>query len=211
MTRRAFLSSLAVLATGAAYGLGAKTPEGLTAGLLHEAGLPPEIELPPAPEAPVAEAPVEQHFPGRPGPRSMKSLPPLRVNLPTIQLEAPVVPISVKYDFRGKLVWETADYVVGHYSNTANPGAEGNCVLSGHISSPRSGAIFSRLPNLEVGHGIVVSTAESSFLYEVADTRVVNPQNVEIMLPGTGSKLTLITCVPDGIYSHRLIVTALPV
>jgi LPXTG-site transpeptidase (sortase) family protein len=205
VSRRGFLAALAVAATGGAYGLGVRTPSGFASALLNA---PAEHDAGPAPEPQVE---VQEHVPGAPGRRTRKNLPPARLVVPAIGLESPVVPIGVKYDNRGKLAWETADFVVGHYINTANPGEEGNCVLSGHISSPRSGAIFNRLPDLAAGHGVAVATADSLYLYEVVDTRVVDPRTIEVMTPGTGAKLTLITCVPDGIYSHRLIVTALPI
>jgi LPXTG-site transpeptidase (sortase) family protein len=37
---------------------------------------------------------------------------------------------------------------------------------------------------------------------------VVTPDHLEVMEPTPEETLTLITCVPDGVYSHRLVVTA---
>lgn len=141
-------------------------------------------------------------------PTTRKPLPPTRLLVPAIELDSPVTPLGVHYDNAGQLIWETAAFVAGHYTNTSNAGEQGNCVLSGHISSRSSGAVFRRLPEVQAGDGVVVGTAESMFLYQVVQTQVVDPRATEVMLPGSNIRLTLITCVPDGIYSHRLIVTA---
>ena len=46
------------------------------------------------------------------------------------------------------------------------------------------------------------------YLYNVRDTRTVLPSVVEVLDATTHPILTLITCVPDGVYSHRLVVRA---
>ncbi len=207
-SRRGFLGGLTLLATAGVYLIGTRfQPVSLPALAADETATATGA----APPATPTPEPFVEAIPGTPGRRTRKNLPPGRVVIPSIGLDSMVVPIGVKYDFRGVLIWETSDFVVGHYTNTANPGETGNCVLAGHISSPRAGAVFHALPNLEVGAGVAVMTAESVMLYNVADTRVVPPGATDIMTAGSGSKLTLITCVPDGIYSHRLIVTAFPV
>jgi sortase A len=80
-------------------------------------------------------------------------------------------------------------------------------VLSGHISSPIEGGVFRRLPQLKVGYAVIVFTNERPFLYRVSDTRVMSPDDVSVMDPRPGPTATLITCVPDGIYTERLIAT----
>ena len=139
-----------------------------------------------------------------------RSLPPERLVIPAIGLDARVVPLSTRYD-RGSLVWETAAFAVGHHAGSANPGEVGNVVLSGHISSPREGDVFRKLPQVKVNDGIIVSTAQQNYLYRVRDVKVVLPSAVEVLDPTDESVVTLITCVPDGVYSHRLVVRAEPV
>jgi sortase A len=80
-------------------------------------------------------------------------------------------------------------------------------VLSGHISSPGEGAVFHRLPELKTGEGIIVRTDERQYLYRVTEVKTVGPREVSVMAQTTDPVVTLITCFPDGIYSHRLIVT----
>lgn len=160
-------------------------------------------------EAPSAIAGPQTVQAARPAPQTqtaLRRLPPTRLVIPAIALDSPVVELGVRYDQRGQLVWETAAFVVGHYANTANPGELGNCVLSGHISSRSAGAVFRRLPEVQVGSGVTVATADSMFLYQVQEIRVVEPRATEVMDPGGEPRVTLITCVPDGVYTHRLVV-----
>jgi sortase A len=134
--------------------------------------------------------------------------PPDRLQIPSIGLDTKVVPIGTKTAPQGHFLWETAAFAVGYHKGTALPGDVGNVVLSGHISSPHEGNIFTRLPKVEPGDGIIVSTAERQFLYVVTETKVVTPDAVEVLDPTDEAIVTMLTCVPDGIYSHRLVVRA---
>jgi sortase A len=133
---------------------------------------------------------------------------PERLQIPTIDLDSKVVPIGTKTDDKGHILWETAAFAVGHHRGTGLPGETGNVVLSGHISSPREGAVFHNLTRVKEGDGVVVSTSGHQYLYVVTDTKTVTPDAVDVLDPTDESILTMITCVPDGIYSHRLIVRA---
>jgi sortase A len=134
--------------------------------------------------------------------------PPDRLQIPSIGLDTKVVPIGNKTDAQGHFLWETAAFAVGYHKGTALPGDVGNVVLSGHISSPHEGNVFTGLPKVAPGDGIVVSTAERQFLYVVTETKVVTPDAVEVLDPTDEAIVTMLTCVPDGIYSHRLVVRA---
>ncbi|MBI4299970.1 MAG: sortase [Chloroflexi bacterium] len=142
--------------------------------------------------------------------RSLRPLRPTHITIPRIGVDSPVVEIDTRYDDSGALVWETAAYAVGHYSRTAKPGEPGNMVLSGHISSRAAGAVFKRLPEIAVGDGVIVFTTESSYFYKVRSVWVVEPDEVKVMESTGEHVVTLITCVPDGIYTQRLVVVAVP-
>jgi sortase A len=116
--------------------------------------------------------------------------------------------LGPKLDRRGELAWETAPFAVGQHTGLAGPGQNGNMVLSGHISSPSEGAVFHRLPDLKVSEGVIVATEERQYLYRVVDVKTVKPDEVSVLDQTPDPTVTLITCVPDGIYSHRLVVTA---
>ena len=153
-------------------------------------------------EAEAHVLPVPQKAPG------VQPLPAKRLIIPSLGLDSKVIQLATKLDKRGQLAWETAPFAVGHHRGTAGPGQNGNMVLSGHISSPGEGAIFHHLPELKVGDGVIVGTDERQYLYRVVDTRVVTPDEVSVMQATPDPTATLITCVPDRIYSHRLVVTA---
>jgi LPXTG-site transpeptidase (sortase) family protein len=136
------------------------------------------------------------------------ALPARRVVIPTIGLDSKVIQLGTKLDRRGQLAWETAPFAIGQHKGLAGPGQNGNMVLSGHISSPNEGAVFHHLPDLKVGEGVIVSTDERQYLYRVVDVKTVTPDQVSVLEQTPDPTATLITCVPDGIYSHRLVVTA---
>jgi len=136
------------------------------------------------------------------------ALPAKRIVIPTIGVDSKVIMLGTKLDRRGQIAWETAPFAVGQHRGLAGPGQYGNMVLSGHISSPNEGAIFHRLPELKVGEGIIVSTDERQYLYQVTSTEVVTPDEVSVMDPTPDATATLLTCVPDGIYDHRLVIKA---
>jgi sortase A len=153
-------------------------------------------------EAEAHVLPVPQKLP------SVQALPAKRLIIPTIGLDSKVIQLGTHLDKRGQLAWETAPFAVGHHRGTAGPGQNGNMVLSGHISSPGEGAIFHHLPDVKIGEGIIIGTDERQYLYRVFDVKVVTPDQVSVMEPTPDPTATLLTCVPDGIYSHRLVVSA---
>lgn len=177
---------------------------------------PPPLEALPLPELPqpVLADPLQEQshvippLPPRTGAFTTRTLPPEKVQIPSIDLDARVIPLGTHFDRTGSLAWETAPFAVGHHRGSANPGDAGNVVLSGHISSPSEGAIFQRLPQVRPGDNLIMTTAQASFLYRVWDVRVVAPTAVEFLEATSASTATLITCYPDRIYSHRLIVRA---
>ena len=107
-------------------------------------------------------------------------------------------------------MWDTASHAVGWYGSTALPGYGGNIVMSGHISSPLrgEGSIFRRLPDVAVGDLVVLETAATQSTYVIVRRDIVAPTEVEVMASTSTERLTLITCYPDFIYLHRLVVTA---
>lgn len=95
---------------------------------------------------------------------------------------------------------------VGHISNTALPGEQGNVVLAGHRDS-----FFRPLRNIRSGDVITLKTPDGDFRYEVESTAVVPPTDLQVLQPSTDRTLTLITCHPFyyvGSAPNRFIVRA---
>ena len=61
---------------------------------------------------------------------------------------------------------------------------------------------------MEVGDEIFVDTRDDSFEYKVTEIKVVEPTDVEILDPTDDEQLTLYTCTPIYIATHRLVVIA---
>jgi sortase A len=144
-------------------------------------------------------------------PYATRTLPPDRLRIPAIDLDSKIVPIATRLDQNGRIVWETAAFAVGFHQGSANLSDPGNIVLSGHISSPAEGAVFSRLPEVKVGDGLVLTNGQGTVLFRVRDRQIVQPTAVEFLAPTPAPIVTLVTCYPDRIYSQRLIVRAEPV
>lgn len=94
----------------------------------------------------------------------------------------------------------------GHYPETPLPGDKGNSAIAGHRTT--HGHVFKRLDELVPGDEIVTYTAERRAVYKVTGVRPVSPEDVSVVDPVDGNRLTLTTCHPEGSAKQRLIVTA---
>lgn len=120
------------------------------------------------------------------------------LRIPKIKLEEAVKEGSTKG------VLSTA---LGHVENTAQPGEEGNCCIAGHRNYV-FGKYFNRLDEITVGDVIEIETKGNLYKYDVISVEVVEPEEVRVLDYAEGMNLTLITCTPFMIGSHRLIVHA---
>lgn len=125
-----------------------------------------------------------------PGPRS-----PTRIVIPAIGVDAPIVPGTD---------WEALKKGVGHHPGTANPGERGNLVLAAH--NDIYGEIFRDLEKLRPGDEIWVHTGVEAYRYVVVQKQIVLPTQVEVMAPTRDPVITLITCYPYLVDTHRLVV-----
>ncbi|GAA3839065.1 class F sortase [Streptomyces chiangmaiensis] len=106
-------------------------------GDMAAAGRPPEHELPPA------AAPLRQAMP-------------LRVDIPAIGVQAPVVPRGL--DGQGAVDPPPYDQpgVVGWYRAGVTPGAAGTALFVGHVDTESKPAVFYRLSGLRPGAAVRV-------------------------------------------------------
>lgn len=101
----------------------------------------------------------------------------------------------------------TLRYTVGHFRETAPPGAAGNCCIIGHRSYI-TGKFFNRLNELAPGDDINVRRNGKTYTFSVTDSQVVDPSDVSVLSPTLLPQLTLITCTPIRVATHRLVVRA---
>jgi sortase A len=106
-------------------------------------------------------------------------------------------------------VWEDAlQQGIGHIPTTALPvGGEGtHCVLVGHraLATKR---LFTDLDQMQLGDKFYISVLGHNLAYEVDRIDTVLPDQTEGLQPVVGKDyVTLVTCTPYGVNSHRLLV-----
>lgn len=99
---------------------------------------------------------------------------------------------------------------VGHLEGTSLPvgGVGTRSVLTAHRGLPDA-TLFNDLDQAEVGDTFTVSVLDDVLAYEVVDVEVVEPDETQAILAVPDRDLvTLVTCTPLGINSHRILVTA---
>lgn len=98
---------------------------------------------------------------------------------------------------------------IGHVSGTSLPvgGAGTHALLTGHTGMI-SQELFTGLDTLEQGDRFVVHVAGERLHYQVVDIQTVLPEETQSLQIEPGRDLvTLATCTPYGVNSHRLLVT----
>ncbi len=121
-----------------------------------------------------------------------------RIVISSIGVDAPVVEGDD---------WESLKRGAGHHIGSSNPGERGNCVISAH--NDIYGEIFRQLPEVEVGDVVeLYTTGGQVYRYAVTQIRIVEPTDLSAMYPTSTPVLTLISCYPYGIDTHRIVVIA---
>lgn len=123
------------------------------------------------------------------------------ISIPSIELEMAVVQGADNYSLRAAAGW---------LPESAEMGNAGNCVIFGH-RMVEYGRHFNRLDELDKGDKITLYNASGeSFTYTVTGKETIEPSALMATLAehNEGFCLTLVTCTPTGIGSHRLLVYA---
>ncbi len=122
------------------------------------------------------------------------------IKIPKIGVELPI--------YQGTAA-ATLEKGVGHLRTSSLPvgGANTHCVLTGHTGLPSS-MLFTDLDKLEVGDMFYIKVLDDILAYQVCEVQVVDPTDTSALAIQQGRDLvTLLTCYPYGINSHRLLVT----
>lgn len=97
---------------------------------------------------------------------------------------------------------------IGHVEQTDLPigGESTHCVLAGHTGLP-SAKLLTNIDHLEVGDNFYIYVLDEVLEYRIDDISVVEPDEVSRMNVISGKDcVTLVTCTPYGVNSHRLLV-----
>ncbi|MFB2580820.1 class C sortase [Herbiconiux sp. P15] len=123
-----------------------------------------------------------------------------RLKVPSIDVDLPI--------YHGTSN-DVLDHGVGHLEGTAVPvgGSTTHSVLTAHRGLATS-ELFTHLDRVQVDDTFTVEVFGEVLTYRVFDKRVVDPAETESLLPVDGRDLiTLVTCTPLGVNSHRILVT----
>ena len=142
---------------------------------------------------------------------------PDEIFVPSLDIEAPLVPIELASD--GVLTPPADTDIIGWWNGSAEPGSgEGQTVVTGHTVST-GGGVLNDLPKIDVGS--VVQVRDEGKVYDYRATGVFKLTKEEVAAAadnlfgqdgGTG-RLVLVTCTDykDGDYESNVIVWAEPI
>lgn len=127
-----------------------------------------------------------------PGPQHAQN-----IKIPAINVSAPIVQGDG---------WEQLKKGVGQHIGSANPGEDGNIVLSAH--NDIFGELFRDLDKLKPGDEVVLYTQQKAYTYIVKRSQIVEPTQVEVMASTSDPVVTLISCYPYLVDDKRIVVSA---
>ena len=117
------------------------------------------------------------------------------MEIPSIRLKQPVVEGVTE---------DVIKYFLGKFPESAMPGEVGNFSVAGHRVSDFTDA-FINLYKVKPGDKVIVTTKSGKYIYEVDESFIVEPEQVEVLDTADYEKITLITCTIGS--KRRVIVT----
>lgn len=97
----------------------------------------------------------------------------------------------------------------GHLQDSSLPvgGENTRCILTGHRGLPSS-KLFTRLDEIEEGDFFFIQVCNMTLAYQVCEIAVIRPEEIDSLdIKAERDLVSLVTCTPYGINSHRLVVT----
>ena len=97
---------------------------------------------------------------------------------------------------------------VGHIEGSSLPvgGTGTHCVVSGHRGLP-SAKLFTDLDKIEPGNLFIIRVLDEIMTYEVDQILIVEPYDLSALtIDPAQDYVTLVTCTPYGINTHRMLV-----
>lgn len=121
------------------------------------------------------------------------------VEIPKINIKLPIYHTTDE---------EVLAKAAGHLEGSSLPigGKNSHAVISAHRGLP-SAALFTDLDKLKDGDHFLIHVLDDTLCYEVDQISVVEPEETNSLAVEDGEDLvTLLTCTPYGVNSHRLLV-----
>ncbi|MBQ0011882.1 MAG: class D sortase [Clostridiales bacterium] len=123
------------------------------------------------------------------------------ISIPSVDIEIPLWDSATLVSLR---------YGAGRLEGTCEPGQEGNMTVLGHRMRAE-GKLFHSLGEVKIGDKIEISCIDGNHYTYIVDKIYdsVNPGDLDQYIDiddGTGKQITLVTCTPLGVATHRLLV-----
>ncbi len=122
------------------------------------------------------------------------------ISIPSIECEIPL------WDGAGVVELR---YGAGRMPLSCEAGESGNLVIFGHRMR-RDGSLFNRLGQVVIGDTITILRNGNSYTYQVDTIETIEPSRLSYYMhleeDGAACRITLITCTPIGVGTHRLVV-----
>ena len=121
------------------------------------------------------------------------------VEIPKINIKLPIYHTTEE---------DVLKQAAGHLEGSSLPigGKSTHAVISAHRGLP-SASLFTDLDQLEAGDTFQITVLDRVLVYEVTQTEVVLPEELNDLTVESGKdQVTLVTCTPYGVNSHRLLI-----
>ena len=110
------------------------------------------------------------------------------MEIPSIKLKQPVVE---------GITEDVIKYFLGKFPESTMPGEVGNFAVAGHRVSDFTDA-FINLYKVKPGDNVIVTTKDGKYTYEVEESFIVDPEQVEVLENADYEKITLIKKKSDS-------------
>ncbi len=123
------------------------------------------------------------------------------INIPKINIELPI--------YEG-VTTENLTKGVAHMENTSLPNGDLNThsILAGHTGISRA-EIFDNIDKLSIDDEFYITFYGTNTKYKVVDINIVLPENTkDLRIENDRCLVTLVTCTPKAVNTHRLLVKA---
>jgi len=132
---------------------------------------------------------------------NLRASEPKKILIPNQNIDLEIIPATIKDG-----VWETSDDKATHLASSMRPKEGGNIVIYGHNRKKIFGSL------LDVSRGQIITLVNNDnekFDYQVTQIQIVNPDQIEMVLPTDHEELTVYTCT-GWFDSKRLVIKAQP-
>jgi len=130
------------------------------------------------------------------------------LNVEGVMASVDIPKINVKLPIYHGTSEETLKKSVGHLEGSTLPigGIDRHAVITGHTGLANA-KIFTDLVELKKGDRFYINMLEKRLAYKIDQIEVIEPEHTELLRAVKGKDyITLMTCTPYGVNSHRLLV-----